>query len=124
VKQVEKEMKDKNATSDKQISQYIQQHPILKKYYTGMFTDKDSPSLPLKPFFAIYWKPNGSAKVGHWCAIYRKSAKGPIMEFDSYARNLFPQYPDTKLPYADMQKEGENNCAQRTIAKMIEIFKK
>lgn len=56
----------------------------------------------------------------HWSSVFKKNNK--TYDWDSYSRDLFPEYIDSKVPIKERQNYGGadlQDCGYRVIAKMI-----
>ena len=110
-------MGDNDITTGQQLNDFATRHPVLRRYYKDLVINDKFPDIPTNGFII-------NNKNNHWTAIYKRPGH-PIMEYDSYGRDMLPDIKDTKIPISEVQGANgidSGDCGQRTLAKMIQIF--
>lgn len=117
---VEKKIRDDDTTSAEQLANYAMKY--LKKHFIGI-TNKTPAEM--KRYIIKNPMTDDAFIINldkhHWTAIVRKN--GRYHQFDSFNRNLYGKdFKQLRLPAAGVQKKREQNCGQRVLAKMIQLF--
>ena len=106
-------MNDGDITTGRQIDNYLRSK-FSPNVYKGIIINDNIPHLFPDNSFVI------NNKDRHWTTIYKKNNE--LLEFDSYGRNMLPSIKDTQVKPSDRQRADDQDCGQRTIAKLLMIF--
>ena len=110
-------MNDGDITTGRQIDNYLRSK-FSPNVYRGIVINDNIPQLPNNSFVI-------NNKDRHWTTIYK--VNNELLEFDSYGRNMLPSIKDTQVKPSDRQGASgidDQDCGQRTIAKLLMIFNK